>query len=464
MPSKIIADLIAALGNDNVLTKELVSERYDHIWNMNMPLQAKAVLLPRTSEDVSAIMKICNRFRQPVVVHGGLTNLVGSTKTTSDDIVIAMEKMNAIEETDSLSRSMTVQAGVILENIQQEAESHGMLFPLNFGAKGSAQIGGIISTNAGGLRVIKYGMTRNLVLGIEAVLCDGRIVNSMKKIIKDNSAYDLKQIFIGSEGTLGIVTRAILRLVEAPRSRTSAFVGFNDYEKVVAFLKYLDKNLAGALSGYELIWQKTYQTMTRPPSILSPPLPHDYNYYVLTEFLGTDPASDRNRFMTIMEKATENQMFEDAVIAQNESDLEWFWKIREDVHVFVSQCTYDQHFDISLPIPLIGRYIKKMVYEIYQLDDIEHVFPFGHIADGNIHLVVGKKNNSDGLREAINQIVYQPLKEIGGSISAEHGIGLDKKDYLELCRTKEEINLMRQLKQSLDPNQLLNRGKVLNFE
>jgi FAD/FMN-containing dehydrogenase len=463
MTGNILEEFRSLIGENNVLTGDSLHNRYDHIWRMNNPLQAKALLLPATTEDVSGIMKICHRYQQAIVMHGGLTNLVGSTKVSHTEVVISTEKMNTIEEVDSQSRTMTVQAGVILEHLHYTANSFDLIFPLNFGAKGSAQIGGIISTNAGGLRVLKYGMCRNLVLGLEVVLADGTIINSLKKIVKDNSAYDLKQLFIGSEGTLGIITRATLKLVEAPQSRVSSFSGFNAYSKVVDFLKFLDKNLSGKLSGYELIWQHTYKAMTSPPSLSRPPLDYSYKYYVLTEMLGSNQLNDQQEFENILEQALENELIEDALVAQTEADLNWFWRIREDVHAFVSLCTYDQHFDISLPIPLIGDYINAVTEKIYQLDNIEHVFPFGHVADGNMHLVIGKKNNDLELTQAINDIVYTPLKAIGGSISAEHGIGLDKKRYLHLCRTEEEINLMRQLKNMLDPLCLLNRGKVLDF-
>ena len=211
------------LSPDQILGPDDLSQRYHHIWHMDISLKALCVLLPETTQQVSDIMKVCYEKELPVVVHGGLTNLVGSTETNGDEVVLSTERLNNIEEVDTASRTMTVQAGVILENIHDAATGKNLLFPLNFGAKGSAQIGGVISTNAGGLRVLKYGMTRQLVLGLEAITSDGTIISSMKKIIKDNSAYDLKQLFIGSEGTLGIITRAILKLEEAPQSRNAAY-------------------------------------------------------------------------------------------------------------------------------------------------------------------------------------------------------------------------------------------------
>lgn len=457
----IVDELIGILGRDKVVLGDALKERYFHIWKMDIPLQAMAAVIPTTTEDVSSIMQLCNEHNQPVVIHGGLTNLVGSTEVSEDEIVISMEKMNRILEVDTLSRTMTVEAGVILENIQMSAKEVDLLFPLNFGAKGSAQIGGIISTNAGGLRVLRYGMTRNLVLGLEVVLADGTVISSMKKIIKDNSAYDLKQMFIGSEGTLGIVTKAILKLSEAPKSRMSAFVAFNSYEKVISFLKYMDQGLAGLLSGYELIWNQTYKAMTSPPAMSKPPLPHGYKYYVLIEALGSNQQYDQERFQELMEVAIAKDMILDGSIAQSESDLTWFWTIREDVHVLASQCNNDQHFDISLPIPLIGDYIDVTTEKLLAIPDVEKVFPFGHVADGNIHFIIGKRIQSDELINAINDVIYEPLQSKGGSVSAEHGIGVHKKNYLHLCRTTSEIDLMQRWKRMMDPNLILNRGKVL---
>lgn len=457
----IIERLQDIIGKDNVLTGEYLKDRYNHIWRMDEPLKAKAILLPKTTKDISIILKLCNTYHQAIVIHGGLTNLVGSTETQEHEIIISTERMNQIEEVDEKSRTITVQAGAILERIQEAASEKGLLFPLSFGAKGSARMGGIISTNAGGLRVFRYGMTRNLVLGLEVVLADGTIISSMKKIIKDNSAYDLKQMFIGSEGTLGVITKAVMKLVEAPKSRVSAFVGINDYDRVVDFLKHMDSGLAGTLSSYELIWGDTYHAMTSPPALAKPPLPYDYEYYVLLDCLGSHQENDQERLEELLGEALERALIEDATIAKDSSDLNWFWTIREDVHVLKSQCIYDHHFDISMPIPRIGSTINEMQQKLKKLKNVQQIFTFGHIADGNIHFIIGKENKSKELSQKINDIVYRPLKNLGGSVSAEHGIGLDKKSYLHLCRTKEEIQLMKTLKKTLDPNGILNQGKVL---
>ncbi len=462
MKNTIIETLEGLLGKAKVLSGDQLNDRYHHIWHMSEPLKALALILPASTEDVSLIMSTCHAHDQSVIVYGGLTNLVGATETNGDEVIISMEKMTNIEEVDAQSRTMTLQSGVLLENVQNAAKEKDLLFPLNFGAKGSAQMGGVISTNAGGLRVFRYGMTRNLILGLEAVLADGTIISSMKKIIKDNSGYDLKQLFIGSEGTLGVITRAVVKLVEAPKSRNSAFVGFDDYEKVISFLKFMDSHLAGTLSGYELIWKNTYQVMTSPPATTKPPLPYDYNYYVLLESLGSDQDQDRERLQELLEVALEKEYILDAVIAHTDSDLEWFWKIREDVHVIASQCDNGQHFDISVPIPLIGDLVSQIYDKIKAIPKVDNIYAFGHVADGNIHFIIGKQEQTEELINAINEVIYTPLQAIGGSVSAEHGIGLHKKKYLPICRTPEEIQLMKGLKKMMDPKGILNPGKILN--
>ncbi|MEM9681539.1 MAG: FAD-binding oxidoreductase [Bacteroidota bacterium] len=451
------------LKPEQVLTGDSLKTRYHHIWQMDKPLNVKALLLPETTEQIASIMKNCYEHNQPVIVFGGLTNLVGSTEYYGDEVVISMERMNTIEPADLQSRTITVEAGAILEQVQQAALDSGLLLPLNYGAKGSAQIGGAISTNAGGLQVIRYGMTRQLVLGLETVLADGTIISSLKKIIKDNSAYDIKHLFIGSEGTLGIVTKAVLKLVELPKSRVSAFVGINEFDNVVAFMRYMDQGLAGTLSSYELIWNDSYKTLINHPSVDRSPLPDVYNYYVLLEGLGSDQTSDQERLEHLLEEALNEDLILDAVPAYSNSELNQFWHIRENVDALVSVCKYDQHFDISLPINTIGKTISEISEELAQIEGVTHIFPFGHIGDGNIHFIIGKDNDSDKLRREINDVIYNPLEDLGGSVSAEHGIGLHKKEYLHLCRTDHEITLMKQIKIALDPKNILNRGKVLDM-
>ena len=457
----LIKQFISIAGDGGVLRGEDLKFQFNHIWKMDSGLNALCLLYPASASQLSEIMKICYELEQPVVVFGGRSNLVGSTETSRGEVVIAMDKMNGIEEVDSGSRTMTVQAGVILENIQIEAQKNNLFFPLNFGAKGSAQIGGILSTNAGGMRVLRYGMTRNLVLGVEAVLADGRVVSSMKKIIKDNSAYDIKHLFIGSEGTLGVVTRAVLKLEERPLSRNCAFVSLNGYDNVIALLKSSDQQLAGTLSAFELMWRNTFEIMTNGLSDVKAPLGLGNEYYVLIESLGSNQEDDRVKLERVLEEALNHQIITDAALANSSDDVNMFFKIREEVHVLKSQCTFDQHFDISIPIPKIGKTIDRISEELREIEEVEQIFTFGHVADGNIHYVIGKSNDSPELKKRIDDVVYRPIKSLGGSVSAEHGIGLHKKDYLKLCRSEEEIALMHSLKKMMDPKNIMNRNKVL---
>ncbi|WP_194851205.1 FAD-binding oxidoreductase [Nonlabens antarcticus] len=462
MNADLINQLQLVLPESRILTGDQLKDRYSHIWYMEDSLNALCVTLPESTEQVSSILKICHKNNAKVVVHGGLTNLVGGTETNADEVVISLERMNQIEEIDSDSRSITVQSGVILETIHEAVADLGLLFPLNFGARGSAQIGGIISSNAGGLRVLKYGMTRKLVLGLEAVMADGAIINSMKKIIKDNSGYDLKQLFIGSEGTLGIVTRAVLKLEEAPSSRNVAYLAVNDYKSVVKLLKFFDQGLAGKLSGFELIWRNSYEQMTSTSDAVRPPLPYDYEYYILIEALGSQSEQDQAEFQSLLETTVEKEMILDAVMAHSPSDVEWFFRIREDVNNLTDHMKHDQHFDISLPVALIGGYIKDAYKKLKLIKGVEQIYAFGHVADGNIHFIIGKENTGDSLRLEINDIIYSGLKAIGGSVSAEHGIGLHKKAYLNISRTPEEIQLMKTLKTAMDPNGILNPGRIFD--
>jgi FAD/FMN-containing dehydrogenase len=299
-----------------------------------------------------------------------------------------------------------------------------------------------------------------MVLGLEAVLPDGTIISSLKKIIKDNSGYDLKQLFIGSEGTLGIVTKVILRLSEAPTSRSSAIVGIDSYKQVIDLLKYLEKNLAGTLSGFELMWKNTYAAMTGDQSHLTAPISTEYNYYVFIESLGSQPKQDYERLENLIGNSLEMELIQDGVMMQSERELNSIWQIREDVSILAAQANFDQHFDISIPIPLIGELVDQAVRELNKLPFVERIFTFGHVADGNIHFIIGKKENNPKIIEAINELIYSPLKEVGGSVSAEHGIGIHKKAYLSTSRSKEEIDMMKTLKLTFDPLNILNPGRI----
>ena len=348
----LIDELIALLGIENIIYGKDLDQKYHHVWKMDEPLKALALVMPKSTKQVSEIMKICFKNDQEVIIHGGLTNLVGGTESKRHQLVISLEKMNKIEEIDQKSRTVTVQSGVILENLINSVSDNDLLLPLNFGAKGSAHIGGAISTNAGGLRVLKYGMVRQMILGLEVVLPDGKIISSLKKIIKDNSGYDLKQLFIGSEGTLGIVTKAVLKLIEAPSTRHSAILGTNNYENVINLLKTLEKGLGGILSAFELMWGSTYRTMIEKSTSLISPINQDHNYYVFVETLGSNKEKDYGLLQNLIEKALEDNVILDGSLAETDKELNNLWQIREDVSILDSNANHAQHFDMmSFIIP-----------------------------------------------------------------------------------------------------------------
>jgi FAD/FMN-containing dehydrogenase len=454
--SDVVRALIDALGQDGVLTGDDVHQRPAGIWRRDT-IQAKALVRPRTTADVSTAMKICHQHDQTVVAHGGLTGLVDSALTGPDDVALSLERMNAIEQLSATDRTMVVQSGAVLQQIQERAEAEGLMFPLDLGGRGSCTIGGNISTNAGGNRVIRYGMTRDMVLGLEAVLADGTVVSSMNQMIKNNAGYDLKQLFIGTEGTLGIVTRAVLRLRERPKYQATLFVALDAFAKVPAFLKHMDASLGGTLSAFEVMWNEFYTLLTTPPAQHQPPVSQEYPFYVLVEAMGADDALVE----TALAEAYEQSLIADAVLAQSENQRLQLWAMRDDV----AQCFRDGPtvaFDVSLKISDMEHYVAEVRRNLDAAFDGYRCYVFGHLGDGNLHLVIGV-DDVRRHRHRVEECVYGPLRSIGGSVSAEHGVGLEKKPYLAISRDPVEIALMRTLKAALDPKGLLNPGKIFDL-
>lgn len=455
----IVQNLKSIIPPDCILTGDDVSARNAGNWGKPGKVKARALVRPRTTEEVVAVMKICHAANQTVVTHGGLSGVVQGAKSTENDIVLSLELMNKIEEIDSVGRTATVQAGVVLQNLQEAAEKAGLLFPLDLGARGSCTIGGNVATNAGGNHVIRYGMTRDMVLGLEAVLADGTVISSLNKMIKNNAGYDLKQFFIGSEGTLGIVTRAVLRLREKPKSRSTAFMALENFENLTQLLKFMDGALGGTLSAFEVLWRDFYELVTTPPAKNQPPLAYDYPYYVIVESHGGDQELEKSKFQNALEQAAENGLIIDAVVAQSKSERIAIWEMRDSVGE-IFRCDPVFLFDVSLPIKCMQQYVADVKQELQKTWSGHQCFTFGHLGDGNLHFMISAGKDDLVTRRKVEEIVYKPLTKINGSISAEHGIGLEKKAYLSWCRSEAEIALMRTLKQTLDPKGILNPGKV----
>lgn len=454
----VVDTIRARLGDAAVLTGEDVKARpVSRI--VKSGCEAMAIVRPKTTEDVALVMQLCHAAGVPVVPRAGMTGLVGGSLVGPHEIALSLERMTAIEEIDPVAQTMTVQAGAPLQAIQEAAETQGLLFPLDLGARGSATIGGNIATNAGGNKVLRYGMTREMVLGLEAVLPNGDIVSSMFKILKNNTGLDIKQLFIGTEGTLGIVTRAVLRLQPAPRSRQTVLAACGSFAALSDMLSYFRAASGGNLSSYEVMWRDYYLLLTAEGRN-KPPLPQTFPYYVLVECEGADPEKDDAAFEAMLEKAMESGWIEDAVLARSEAERTQLWRIRDDVHYLLTLSPLFV-YDISLPIPEMDSYVNDLraALEARWPTPKPTVISYGHLGDGNLHIALSCGTAAD--KSEVNKLVYGPLAAFRGSVSAEHGIGMDKKPYLSITRSETEIALMRAVKAALDPAGLLNPGKIV---
>lgn len=448
-----------AVSPGGVLLGEDVSLRSD-TWPPTGGCQAMAIIRPVNTHELSAVLKLCHAAGQSVVTHGGLTGLVGGAKAGKEDLVISLERMNRIEAVDVINRTVTVEAGVPLQKVQEAAAGADLLFPLDLGARGSCTIGGNIATNAGGNSVIRYGMMREQLLGVEAVLADGTIISSLNGVIKNNTGYDLKQLFTGSEGTLGIVTRAVLRLRPLPRSCNTALVAIDNFERVAGFLRRMDSALGGTLSAFEVMWNDFYKTIIGDGSKHPPPLSQSHPFYVLLESTGGHQESDRLRFEAALEEAFESELIVDAVIAQSKRQREELWAIRDDIEGLTRKLFPPIVFDVSLGIPEMDGYVHEVRRRLTQRWPASQMVAFGHLGDGNIHLVVTVGSLEPDEVHGVETIIYEALARCRGIISAEHGIGLDKREFLQHSRSAVEIELMKNIKQALDPKGILNPGRI----
>ena len=421
-------------------------------------MQARAMIRPGSTVDVSLCLKLCEQAGQPVITHGGLTGCVEGTVTGNDYIVLTLERMNAIEDIDVVGGTMTVQAGVILEAAQQAAKDQGLYFPLDLGARGSCMIGGNIATNAGGINVIRYGMIRNSILGLEAVLADGTVLSSMNRMLKNNSGYDLKQLFIGTEGTLGVVTRAVIKLAPLPNTRETALLALASFEDVTNCLSQCQKAYGPNLSAYEVMWGGYYQAVTAEGWNVSP-LSGDYPFYVVVEYEGMDASNDDQRFMSLMERLLTEEIVEDAVIAQSEAVRKVIWETRENFEAITSQTPYFL-YDVSLPIRDMKAYVDEVEARMIAEFPGGDCFVLGHIGDGNLHFFIVPRTDDPDAHLRSDRHIYEPLKKYHGAVSAEHGIGREKRRWLGLSRTDNEIQLMKRLKTTLDPKGILNPGLI----
>lgn len=460
MAEALLAELRAALGDGAVAAGADVPERNRSDWSQMPPVTPLAVVRPATPDGVATAMRIAHRHRVPVVPQGGLTGLAGGARPVAGGLALSLERLAGIEEIDADAATMTVLAGTTLETLQNAAAEAGFMIAIDLGARGSCVIGGNLATNAGGNRVIRYGMAREMVLGLEVVLPDGTLVTGLHKMLKNNAGYDLKQLFLGSEGTLGVITRAVLRLWPLPQVTTAALCGLADYAAVLRLLRNARRGLGPILSAFEVMWPDYWDVATgRIPGVRRP-IAGSHGFYVLVEAQGSDDL-DAQRFARWLEAQLETGVLEDAAVAGSLREVRDFWATRDAAGEFVTVLGPHAAYDIGLPVAAMDDYARACRAALAErLPGCAGYF-YGHIADGNLHIISLVPDAAEQPLAEMDEIVYALVRRHGGTVSAEHGIGTKKKRYLAYARSEPEIALMRRLKGALDPDGLLNPGKVV---
>ncbi|SAL86413.1 FAD linked oxidase domain-containing protein [Caballeronia choica] len=457
---RTIAALREALGEDRVRVGEQIGERSMTDWTGHAPARAAALVVPRSTEEVSRTLAICNEARQSVVPQGGMTGLAGGAIASPGDIALSLERLAGVEEIDAASATMTVLAGTTLQAAQEAASAAGFELTLDLGARGSCQIGGNLATNAGGNRVIQSGTAREQVLGIEAVLASGAVLSSMNKMMKNNTGYDLKQLFIGSEGTLGVITRAVLRLYPPRAERHTALVALDGYDAVVALLRTLSARFGNDIGAFEIMWPDFFDFGVSLTQAARSPFAAAHPLYALIEHAGFDADDNGERFAAVLAEALESRAVRDAVVAQSVADARALWRIRECTAEFPARLD-PINFDVSLPIGAIGRFVDECRAALDARWPSNRSYYFGHIGDSNLHVTVDGHSVPGVAHHDVYAFVYDLVVPYRGSVSAEHGIGLLKREFLPLSRSVEEIAAMTAIKRALDPNGILNPGKVV---
>jgi D-lactate dehydrogenase (cytochrome) len=423
------------------------------------------VLRPGSTAEISAICKLASEHRIALVPQGGNTGLVGGQTPHHGEVVVSTRRMDKIRDIDTASNTMTCESGVVLQIAQQKASEADRLFPLSLGAEGSCTIGGNLSTNAGGTAALAYGVAREMALGLEVVLADGRILNGLSKLKKDNTGYDLRNLFIGAEGTLGIITAATLRLFPKPRAVETAFVGLQSPAQALKLLAISQKEAAGSLTSFELLADIAVDFSVRHGIDIRDPLSSKHPWYVLME-LSSSREDARAALESILTQGMEDGIVDDAVIAANLSQRSAFWKLRDEMSAAQKPEGGSIKHDISVPVAAVPDFIDEANAAVVKLIPGARPVPFGHLGDGNIHYNVSQPiggNAADFLGQwhAVNAVVFEIVLRMGGSISAEHGIGVLKRDELPDVKDKVAIELMRGIKAMLDPQGIMNPGKVL---
>jgi FAD/FMN-containing dehydrogenase len=466
-----IEELIEIVGRENVLTDDSDTAAFTTDWRGRFKGACSAVVRPGSKEDVSAILRFASKHKIPVVPQGGNTGLVGGgvPDTTGDAIVISLNRMNRVRKIDIVNDTIVVDAGCILTNIHAAATELDRIFPLSLGSEGSCQVGGNIATNAGGLEVVRYGPMRDHVLGLEVVLPNGDVLDDITELRKNNTGYDLKHLFIGSEGTLGIITGAALRLHPRPHVSATAFCALSSPDDALTVLTMMKQRCGSRLSTFEILSELQLELITAHAN-LQRPLSSSAPWYLLIELTDTDKDAPVDELLLdVLSDAMENGAVTDAAIAQSESQKEAFWSIRHRVSEANVATGRVLSHDTSVPVSSCAEFIKSVERELDGKSGLQLTF-VGHLGDGNIHAVVIFDRDLVGAQEfetrasEVSAIVYEITRKLNGSISAEHGIGVSLRDKLPAYKSPTELDLMRKIKCVIDPDHIMNPKKLLSME
>jgi FAD/FMN-containing dehydrogenase len=450
------------LGPAGCLAGDDVTDRYAADWSGSGHRPA-IVLRPACTEQASAALRLCHAVGQPLAVQGGMTGLVSGAVPQPGEIALSLERMNRVLSLDPVGATMTVEAGVPLQAVQQAAQAQDLFFAVDIGARGSCQIGGNVAMNAGGNRVLRYGATRENVLGLEVVLADGTVVSAMNTLLKNNTGYDVKHLFIGSEGTLGVVTRAVLRLYRRPRSRVTALCALGGFEQVAQLLQAMGERFGGMLSSFEVMWRDYYRFVADRVPGNRAPLHTSHPLYCLVELLGGDEARDQEALEAFLAEVHERRLIADAVLARSLADADDFWRLRDSSAEAARRLVHFIGFDVSLPVAEMADFVQRSDAAVKVLFPSAVNLFYGHVGDCNLHVISTFDPARPETKERIYEAVYAEVQRKKGSVSAEHGIGMQKRPFLALSRSPQEIALMRTLKAALDPKGILNPGRIFEM-
>jgi len=469
VPRDLLARLAAVVGERGIVPPAEQAP-YENDWRDQWHGRAACVVRPASVEEVSGVVGLLAELRVPIVPQGGNTSMCGGSvpDTSGTQVVVNLSRMNRIRDVDALNNTITVEAGCVLAHLQEAAAKVDRLFPLSLGAEGSCEIGGNLSTNAGGTGVLKYGNTRELVLGLEVVLPDGRVWNGLRSLRKDNTGYDLKHLFVGAEGTLGIITAAVVKLFPRPRSQATAFVAVEDPAAAVALLSKLREAVGDRVTGFELVSRPCLDLVYRHIPNTRDPLPQPHPWYVLVELSDSTQGPALGELLEgALGAAAEEGVIVDAVLAMSDTQRLDFWRLRESISEAQKIDGVSIKHDVSVPVSKVPDLIEIAGRRLVEKFPDIRIVAFGHVGDGNIHYNCGKPDSAAardffaGESPEVNHVVYEVVRELGGSISAEHGLGVLKRDEIREYKSALELGLMRAIKRTLDPHGIMNPGKVL---